>query len=54
MEKLDWLNAALEDDEMPIVLNENFMRFPQDSYLHGYDANMNIWNPMIEDASLYC
>ena len=54
IENVNLLDAILEGDEIPIVLDERLVRFSYDSYLRGYHAYMNIWIPLIGDDSLNC
>ena len=42
MENFNLLDAILEGDEIPIVLDEWLVHFSYDSYLRGYNAFMNI------------
>ena len=40
--------------DIPIVNDLNLERWSISSYLRGYHAYMNIWNPLVGDDSLFC
>ena len=54
MAEENFVPLIVDSGEIPILIDMNLVRWSISSYLRGYHAYMNIWNPLVGDDALFC